>query len=63
VYPINFKEFLAETGEEIALSFLNNFEGKKINFIYHRRLFDLLKKYFVTGGGAGSYLSIYCWLF
>jgi predicted AAA+ superfamily ATPase len=50
MYPMNFEEFLSGTGEEMALSFLNNFKGEKTDDIYHRRLFDLLKKYFVTGG-------------
>ncbi len=48
--PMSFEEFLAGTGEEMALSFLENFKGGKTDDIYHRRLFDLLKKYFVTGG-------------
>jgi hypothetical protein len=50
MYPMNFDEFLAGTGEEMALSFLNDFNGGKTDDIYHRRLFDLLKGYFVTGG-------------
>ena len=50
MYPMNFEEFLSGTGEEKALSFLNNFKGDKTDDIYHRRLFELLKKYFVTGG-------------
>ena len=50
MYPMNFEEFLSGTGEETALSFLKNFEGEKTDDIYHRRLFDLLKRYFVTGG-------------
>ncbi|MBW2558597.1 MAG: ATP-binding protein [Deltaproteobacteria bacterium] len=50
MYPMNFEEFLSGTGEEMALSSLNNFKGEKTDDIYHRRLFDLLKKYFVTGG-------------
>lgn len=29
---------------------LENIKGGKTDDIYHRRLFDLLKKYFVTGG-------------
>jgi len=37
--------FLAGTDEEMALSFLKNFKGGKTDDIYHRRLFDLLKKY------------------
>ena len=50
MYPMNFEEFLAGTDEEMALMFLMNFRGGKIDDIYHRRLFDLLKRYFVTGG-------------
>jgi len=50
MYPMNFEEFLSGTDEEMALSFLKNFKGEKTDDIYHRRLFDLLKKYFVTGG-------------
>ena len=50
MYPMNFEEFLAGTGEERALSFLKKFTGGKTDDIYHRRLFDLLKSYFVTGG-------------
>jgi predicted AAA+ superfamily ATPase len=50
MFPMNFEEFLAGTDEEMALSFLKNFKGGKTDDIYHRRLFDLLKKYFVTGG-------------
>lgn len=50
MYPMNFEEFLAGTGEEKALLFLKDFVGGKTDEIYHRRLFDLLKSYFVTGG-------------
>jgi len=50
MYPMNFEEFLAGTDEKMALTFLMNFRGGKIDDIYHRRLFDLLKGYFVTGG-------------
>ena len=50
MYPMNFEEFLSGTGEETALSFLKNFKGEKTGDIYHRRLFDSLKKYFITGG-------------
>lgn len=50
MYPMNFEEFLSGTDEEMELSFLKNFKGEKTDDIYHRRLFDLLKKYFVTGG-------------
>jgi len=50
MYPMNFEEFLAGTGEEMALSFLKDFKGGKTDDLYHRRLFDLLKGYFVTGG-------------
>jgi len=50
MYPMNFEEFLAGTGENMALSFLRNFQGGKTDDIYHRRLFDLLKTFFVTGG-------------
>lgn len=50
MYPMNFEEFLAGTDEEMALMFLINFRGGKTDDIYHRRLFDLLKGYFVTGG-------------
>lgn len=50
MYPMNFEEFLAGTDEEMALMFLMDFRGGKIDDVYHRRLFDLLKRYFVTGG-------------
>lgn len=50
MYPMNFEEFLSGTDEKMALSFLKNFKGEKTDDVYHRRLFDLLKKYFVTGG-------------
>ena len=50
MYPMNFEEFLSGTDEEMALSFLKNFKGEKTDDIYHKRLFDLLKAYFVTGG-------------
>jgi len=50
MHPMNFEEFLSGTAEEIALSFLKNFKGENIDNIYHRRLFELLKTYFVTGG-------------
>jgi len=50
MYPMNFEEFLSGTDEEMALSFLTNFKGEKTDDVYHRRLFDLLKAYFVTGG-------------
>jgi len=50
MYPMNFAEFLAGTGEDMALSFLKDFKGGKTDDIYHRRLFDLLKGYFVIGG-------------
>lgn len=60
MYPMNFEEFLSGTDEETALSFLTNFEGEKTDDIYHRRLFDLLKEYFVTGGmpeAIGQYME------
>ena len=50
MYPMNFEEFLAGTDEEMALMFLMDFRGGKIDDVYHRRLFDLVKEYFVTGG-------------
>jgi uncharacterized protein len=50
MYPMNFDEFLAGTGDEMALLFLNDYNGGKANDIYHRRFFDLLKGYFVTSG-------------
>jgi uncharacterized protein len=50
MYPMNFEEFLAGTGENMALSFLKNFQGGKTDDVYHRRLLDLLKTFFVTGG-------------
>jgi len=50
MYPMNFEEFLSGTDEKMALSFLKNFKGEKTDDVYHRRLFDLLKAYFVTGG-------------
>ncbi len=50
MYPMNFEEFLSGTGEDTALSFLKNFNGNKTDDIYHRRLFELLKIFFITGG-------------
>jgi len=50
MYPMNFEEFLAGTDENMALSFLEDFQGGKTDDVYHRRLFDLLKIFFVTGG-------------
>lgn len=38
------------TGEEAAKTFLNDFQGGKIDDIHHKRLFELLKEYFVIGG-------------
>jgi len=50
MYPMTFKEFLSGTGEEAAKAFLNDFQGGKIDDIHHKRLFELLKGYFVIGG-------------
>ncbi len=50
MYPMNFEEFLSGTDEGMALSFLNDFQGNTTEDIYHRRLFDLLKIFFATGG-------------
>lgn len=50
LYPMNFKEFLEGTGETHAVNFLNSFRGDKTDEIYHVRLFELLKTYFITGG-------------
>lgn len=50
MYPMTFEEFLSGTNEEMALSFLANFKRGKTDNIFHKRLFDLLEAYFVTGG-------------
>ncbi len=50
LYPLNFEEFLIGINEHMAFDFLNNFRGEKTDDIYHIRLFELLKIYFITGG-------------
>ncbi len=50
MYPMNFEEFLEGTDENMAYNFVRNFKGGMLDDIYHRRLFELLKRYFVTGG-------------
>ena len=48
--PLNFEEFLAGTGEILSLKFLDSFHGGQIDSVYHQKLFEQLKTYFVTGG-------------
>jgi len=50
LYPMNFEEFLLGTEEVQAIKFLKNFNGEKTGDLYHHKLFQLLKTYFVTGG-------------
>ena len=50
LYPMNFEEFLSGVDEPLAAGFLSNFKGGKTDDIYHSRLFELLKIYFITGG-------------
>ncbi|MDA3937833.1 MAG: AAA family ATPase [Spirochaetia bacterium] len=50
LYPMNFEEFLLGTNETHAFNFLDSFQGDKTDDIYHARLFELLKIYFITGG-------------
>jgi len=50
LYPMNFEEFLIGTNENHASNFLDSFRGDKTDDIYHARLFELLKIYFITGG-------------
>jgi len=50
LYPLTFEEFLAGTGEDLSLKFLENFHGGRIDAVYHQKLFEQLKTYFVTGG-------------
>lgn len=50
MFPMTFQEFLSGTGNPAALEFIRNFDGKATDDVYHQRLFELLKIYFVTGG-------------
>lgn len=50
LYPLNFEEFLAGTGENLSLKFLEGFHGGQTDAVYHQKLFEQLKTYFVTGG-------------
>lgn len=50
LYPMNFEEFLTGIDEPLASAFLSNFKGGKTDDIFHSRLFELLKIYFITGG-------------
>lgn len=50
LYPLNFDEFLAGIKEDTASEFVSRFTGGKTIDTYHRRLFGLLKTYFITGG-------------
>ena len=50
LYPMNFEEFLIGINENRAAEFLSTFKGGKTDDIYHTRLFELLKVYFITGG-------------
>ncbi len=51
MYPMTFIEFLQGTREDAAYEFIINFAPPAvIDDIYHHKLLDLLKRYFVTGG-------------
>ena len=50
MYPMNFLEFLEGTGETSAYQFLETFSGQVLDDVYHKRFFELLKIYFITGG-------------
>lgn len=50
LFPLNFEEFLSGTGEKMSLEFLENFQGGQTDSVYHQRLFEQLKTYFITGG-------------
>lgn len=51
MYPMTFMEFLQGTGEDFAYDFLKNFNfNTKIENIYHEKLLDLLKRFFISGG-------------
>ncbi len=48
--PLNFEEFLIGTDEKMSLEFLQEFQGGQTDSVYHQRLFEQLKTYFITGG-------------
>jgi len=50
LYPMNFEEFLWGINDTMASDFLSQFDEGRTEEIYHTRLFNLLKIYFVTGG-------------
>lgn len=50
MFPMNFLEFLNGINEIKAYKFLSDFHGDILDDIYHERLFELLKIYFITGG-------------
>lgn len=50
LYPLNFSEFLNGIGEENSLEYLQKYRGEPVSDIHHRRFFDLLKIFFITGG-------------
>lgn len=50
LYPLNFEEFLAGTGEQMSVKFLHDFRGEETDPIYHQKLFEQLKTFFITGG-------------
>lgn len=50
MYPMNFEEFLLGTGMNMEYEFIKNFNGEEIIDTQHKRLFELLKIYFITGG-------------
>ncbi len=51
MYPMTFLEFLQGTGEIAAYKFIKDFKNdNRIDDIYHTKLLNLLKIFFVTGG-------------
>ncbi len=50
LYPLNFAEFLEGIREDMSYEFLMSYSGEMISDIYHKRLFEILKLFFITGG-------------
>jgi len=50
LYPLNFEEFLIGTEQVAGADFIKNYSGEPIAQLYHQKLLELLKIYFVTGG-------------
>lgn len=51
LYPMTFSEFLEGIGDSYAVEFINSYKGiSLVSDVKHKRLWERLKHYFITGG-------------